>query len=305
MNRFLYILLVLSPALPGCGNDRCNTDTDCKMPQICIAGACVDMNQSDASIDSVFDLEVEGPQPDVITDDVGPEENIDVIEEDVEEEDIVEIIEEDFEEIELPPATIIWEDDFSDEPVEWEYQNGEWEVTGGEYVQGSETSFAEVWVPLVIPWEDFAFEVSLASTLRDTGAPRSVLGIMFRVQEISRNHYYMCGLDYNNDELLIVKYDQDMPPGYDDLCVSSGELSPALADDTLYKLQVVVSGTGITCRWIEGDVVWMELFTRDETYSAGSIGLFANKAAGRFDDVTVYDHRPPEWPAAETREICP
>jgi len=294
-------------ALSGwaCGNDACNKDTDCKMPQICIAGACALLGGTDAGTDFIVDPDAPSDEnePDFVeTPDIRPDEIVDPAEADMG-EDVVETVEEDVEEEELPPATVIWSDDFSDSPVRWEYQNGDWAVDGGEYVQNSINSFAESWVPGE-SWTDFAVEVSLMSVSRDTSAVKTVLGIMVRVQEISRNHYYLCGIDYKTNELTIVEYDQDVLPGYATLCAAA-DLAPALTDEVWYKLQAVVAGDLITCRWLEDDIARVQVSSRDDSYESGSIGLFAYNASGRFDNVIVYDHRPPEWPGALRRETCP
>jgi len=290
----------------ACGNDACNKDTDCKLPQICIAGVCALLNPMDGTTDFLVDIDAlpEQTDPDIVeTIDIQPDETVDPADVDAAEEEIEEVVEEDIEEEELPPATVIWSDDFSDAPVRWEYQNGDWSVEGGEYVQGSINSFAESWVPAE-SWTDLAVEVSLMSVSRDTSAVKNVLGIIVRVQQISRNKYYLCGIDYKTNELTIVEYDQDVLPGYATLCAAS-DLVPTLADDTWYKLQAVVAGDLITCRWLEGDTARVQISVRDDSYPSGSIGLFAYNASGRFDNVIVFDHRPPEWPTATRRETCP
>jgi hypothetical protein len=290
----------------ACGNDACNKDTDCKMPQICIAGTCAVLGGTDGAADFISDLDVSfdetGPE---VTDlpDIMPDEIRDPAETDAAEEDAAEMVEEDVEDIELPPATEIWSEDFSDPPVRWEYQNGDWAVEGGEYVQASINSFAESWVPAE-SWTDYAVEVSLMCAARDTSAVQNILGIMVRTQQISRNKYYRCAIDYKSNKLSIYKFDQDVSPGYEELC-AAGSLVPALADDVWYKLQAIVDGNLITCRWLEGDVAMAQVSARDDGYPSGSIGLFAHNASGRFDNVIVYDHRPPEWPTATRRESCP
>lgn len=290
----------------ACGNDACNKDTDCKLPQICVAGTCALLNAMDGTTDFFVDTDAlpEQTEPDPIeTIDIRPDETVDPADVDVQEEETEEVVEEDMEEEELPPATVIWSDDFSDAPVRWEYQNGDWSVEGGEYVQGSINSFAESWVPAE-SWTDLAVEVSLMSVSREVSAPQNILGIILRVQQISINKYYRCAIDYKTNVLNIVKYDQDSPPGYFSLCAAS-DLVPTLADDTWYKLQAVVSGDLITCRWLEGDTAQVQISVRDDSYPSGSIGLFAYNASGRFDNVIVFDHRPPEWPTAVRRETCP
>jgi hypothetical protein len=290
----------------GCGKDACNKDTDCKMPQICIAGACTIMGSTDAVTDLIIDMDVipDQTEPDLVDlPDIRPDEIVDPAETDMEEEDTADLVEEDVEDIELPPATEIWSEDFSDPPVRWEYQNGEWSVEGGEYVQASINSFGETWVPAE-SWTDFAVEVSLMCAGRDTSAVQNILGVMVRVQQIARNKYYRCAIDLKNNKLSLYKFDQDVLPGYEELCAAES-LEPTLADDVWYKLQVIVTGTSLTCRWLEGETAHAQVSAHDDSYPSGSIGLFAHNASGRFDNVIVYDHRPPEWPSAARRETCP
>jgi len=299
-------LTALGPC--GCGNKTCTRDTDCKMPRICLAGECQPMHAGDAVTDVELDGDVQADDasPDEIETPVDPRPDEPVDSPDTEGEAPHDIEPEDVEEEELPPATTIWSEDFSGGAARWQVQNGSWAATGGEYVQSSNNSFAESWVPPgepPPPFGDFAAEVTVVATSTDTTVTRASLGLIFRVQEIASNHYYLCGIDFNSNELVLVKYNQDVAPGYEDLCTAA-DLDPALEIETYYKLQVVATGSTLTCRWLSEDIAEVQIVASDDMYAEGSIGLFANKAAGRFDNIFVYDHRPPEWPTAVRRESC-
>jgi hypothetical protein len=305
----LVALAIAALNLSGCGNKSCNNDTDCKMPRICLAGECRLLYEADAVTDVELDgdVQTEDGTPDEIETpvDLRPDDPVDPS--DTEGEAPPDIGPEDVEEEELPPATIIWSEDFSGGAARWQVQNGSWAVVTGEYVQSSNTSFAESWVPPgepPPPFTNFAAEVDVVAISTDVAATRASLGLIFRVQAIDSNYYYLCGIDYNGNKLVIVKYDQDAPPGYFDLCVAE-TLEPSLEMETYYKLQVVASGSTLTCRWLSSaEEAQVQIVAGDDRYGEGSIGLFANRAAGRFDNIVVYDHRPPEWPTALRRESC-
>jgi hypothetical protein len=300
-------LAALGPC--GCGNKTCTTDTNCKMPLVCLAGECQPVHAGDAVTDSEFDGDVQAEDgvPDEIDAPFDPRPDEPVDSPDTEGEAPHDIEPEDVEEEELPPATILWSEDFAGGAARWQIQSGSWSATGGEYVQSSNNSFAESWVPLggepPPPFGDFAAEVDVVATSTDTTVTRATLGLIFRVQQIERNYYYLCGIDFNGHKLVLVKYDQDVTPGYEDLCVAEA-LEPTPELETYYKLQVVAAGSTLTCRWLSEDVAEVQIVASDDQYVEGSIGLFANKVAGRFDNIVVYDHRPPEWPTAARRESC-
>ena len=302
-------LAIAAPSLYGCGNKSCTEDTECKMPRICLAGECRLLHAVDAVTDVEFDgdVQTEDAASDEIETPVDPRPDEPVDSPDTEGEVPPDIEPEDVEEEELPPATIIWSEDFADGAARWQVQSGSWAVVTGEYVQSVNTSFAESWVPIggdpPEPFTDFAAEVDVVAISTDVAAPRATLGLIFRVQQIERNYYYLCGIDYNSNKLVLVKYNQDVTPGYEDLCTAE-DLDPVLEVETYYKLQVVATGSTLTCRWLSEDVAQVQIVASDDMYTEGSIGLFANRAAGRFDNIVVYDHRPPEWPTALRRESC-
>jgi len=123
------------------------------------------------------------------------------------------------------PAVLLWGEPFDEPPVRWERQNGDWEWMDGIYCQNNFNSFAESWVPAET-WEDLAVEVSFRLHDADVSAVKNVMGAMYRVQQISRNKYYLCGLDFISRTLSIVKYDQDVLPGYATLCELPLDRSP-------------------------------------------------------------------------------
>ena len=298
----LFLLPVFPAVFSCCADEKCTQDTDCVLPEICVNGVCVLKDQPDVIMDAPFDLDV--TWEDIITETFDP--LIDIIPEfelEAADPDIADVVEEEPEE-DLPPATLLWEDHFTEGDVlRWESQQGEWAAAGGEYVQTA-LMFAESWVPAE-SWEDMAIEVSIVVDERDPPNPRSLLGVLFRVQGINpENKYYLCGLDYNKSELILVKYNSDEPPGYFNLCAAE-DLSPAPAVDIPYKLQAEARGTRLTCRWVDGEgVAQAQIRVHDETYTGGSIGLLSHNAAGRFDDVIVYDHSPAPWGPAIRSESC-
>ena len=299
----LLLLPVFFAVFSGCADEKCTRDTDCVLPEICVSGVCVLKDRPDVIMDAPFDLDM--TQEDFITEtldpaiDVIPEFDFEAADPDFTDPDIVDVVEE-----ELPPATILWEDHFTEGDVlRWESHQGDWEAAGGEYAQTA-LMFAESWAPAE-SWEDMAVEVAIVVDERDPPNPRSLMGVLLRVQGINpENKYYLCGLDYNKSELVLVKYNSEEPPGYFNLCAAE-DLSPAPVVDTPYKLQAEARGTRLTCRWVDGEgVVRAQIRVHDETYTAGSVGLLAHNAAGRFDDVIVYDHSPAGWGAAIRSESC-
>ena len=62
MVRFILSLACLLFLAPwGCGSKACNKDTDCKMPQVCLAGSCVNTYALDSSTDGgEFDIPPDG-----------------------------------------------------------------------------------------------------------------------------------------------------------------------------------------------------------------------------------------------------
>ncbi|MFH1435507.1 MAG: dickkopf-related protein [Pseudomonadota bacterium] len=298
----LLLLAVFLAVFSGCADEKCTRDTDCVLPEICVNGACVLKDRPDVIMDAPFDLDMAGE--DFITETFDP--SIDVIAEfelDAADPDIADVSEEEPEE-ELPPATVLWEDHFTEgEVLRWESQQGDWEAAGGEYAQTA-LMFAESWVPAE-SWEAVAVEVSIVVDERDPPNPRSLMGVLLRVQGINpENKYYLCGLDYNKSELVLIKYNSEEPPGYFNLCAAE-ELSPAPAVGASYSLQAEARGARLTCRWVDAEgVAQAQIRVHDETYTAGSVGLLAHNAAGRFDDVIVYDHSPAQWGPAIRSESC-
>jgi hypothetical protein len=297
------LFIVLATCAQGCGSGSCNQDTDCKFPQICVFGTCTDKYPPpDAAPDTPYDFsDWQETPPDPVETDF--EVKYDVTDEGPGEIDL-EVVEEDVEEEELPPATVLWSEDFSAAPTRWTTQFGSWSVNGGgEYEQSSSSIYAEAWVETE-SWDNFAVEASVIADSFDATFTRPAFGILFRVQGIETNHYYLCGIDFKSNKLLLVSYNQDVPPGYSDLCIYEN-LDPALVTGTWYNLQAVVDNTSLTCRWVVEGEAKVQISAQDATYDSGSIGLLANHVAGRFDNVTVYDHRPPEWPRAAIRNACP
>lgn len=203
------------------------------------------------------------------------------------------------------PAVLMWEDQFPEDSVRWEYQNGEWDVGEGMYCQSSINSFAESWVPAEA-WTDFALEASVQFLDSDRSAVKNVMGIMFRVEQISRNEYYLCGLDFKTRILSIVKYDQDVMPGYFTLCEMAPD-HPLPEAGSWFTLQAVARGSYLACRWVSGEgLALAEIAVYDSQYREGSIGLFAYNAAGCFDDVLVWSRPPDIWPyPANESASCP
>jgi hypothetical protein len=188
---------------------------------------------------------------------------------------------------------------FDEPPARWEHQNGEWEWIDGTYCQNAINAFGESWVPEET-WVDFGVEVSFKATDADFSSVQNVMAIMFRVQQISRNKYYRCGLDFNtrtlSQSLKIYKFDQDVSPGYTQLCELELEHSvPEL--DRWYTLQAAARGPYLSCRWVseEGEAL-AEVTASDSQYEQGSIGLFAHNIAGCFDNVLVWSRPPDTWP---------
>ncbi len=288
----------------GCGQSSCKQDTDCKIPLICIAGTCTN-KYTDGNID--VRIEPDGavnnePAADTSDPDYGAE--IEAQEPQMESEDSA--IFEDSEE-ELPPATIIWSENFSEGATRWEVQQGAWQVVDGQYQQ-SDNVFSEAWVPTE-SWTDYAAEVSIIVNEYDSAWPLAVMGLMFRVVEINPNNkYYLCGADFDNNKLILMRYDQISGPGYYELCELSS-IDPPLAVQEIYRLQVVARGFELKCRLASGDgvstIAQVSATDNQSLYPGGSIGLFAYRISGRFDDVTVYDHQPPQWPAPQTQITCP
>jgi hypothetical protein len=299
------VFIVLAACAPGCGSGSCNQDTDCKFPQICVLGTCADKYPPpDAAPDTPYDFgDWQETPPDPV------ESDIEIIHDSTDEspgEAEMEVVEEDVEEEELPPATVLWSEDFSEDPIQWQYQQGNWQVVGGEYQQSTDM-MSESWVPAE-SWTDYAAEVSIVADSIDTTAPRAVVGMLFRVDSIDPSNYYLCGMDFNQNVVILLRYDA-IAPGYHSLCISPA-IDPAPQwgpTAPWYKIQVVALGSRLTCRLASesGDPAIAEVSASDEAYTSGSIGVFTNKASGRFDDVIVYDHRPPEWPRAANRLACP
>lgn len=220
---------------------------------------------------------------------------------DIPEDPAIEDIVEDLPEEEPPPAAVLWSDDYEDADIEWMYQRGDWTLADGKLVQSTDM-MSELWYP-GHTWNDAAVEVSVMADEADTAAPRAVAGLLFRVQSIDPNSYYLCELDFNGSVLVLLRYDSEAP-GYHTLCTSS-VVSPAASTGTWYKIQVVMNGTSLTCRWVWGGAALVEISVHDDIFASGAVGLFTNKASAEFDDLVVWDRRPDDWPVADSIEDCP
>jgi len=294
--------------LLSCGNGKCNKDTDCKIPMVCVLGECV---AKYPPIDAPVDIsENVVSEDEIITPENHGDDSFLVEEEPKEQEE--DLIEEDFEEEELQEASILWSEDFSTDPVRWQWQQGNWQVQGGQFSQNL-FNLSEAWVPDSL-WGDFAAEVSVvADVVNDIPSGRAAMGILFRVQSIDPNSYYLCEADFKNSVLVLLRYDS-VAPGYHTICISE-TIAPSLqsgSGNIWYRIQVIARETRLGCRVTgpEGsaEIVTIEIAGSDNSdtpYLRGGIGLFTNNVQGRFDNLIVYDRRPPEWPFPTGEKSCP
>jgi hypothetical protein len=132
------------------------------------------------------------------------------------------------------------------------------------------------------------------------------MALLFRVQGISRNKYYRCGLDFKNHILAVYEFDQDVLPGYRRLCDLPLEHA-VLEMDQWYTLQAAARGSLLVCRLVSGEgEALAEVTAYDDQYDSGSIGLFAHNIAGCFDNVFVWTRPPDTWPyPAPESAACP
>ncbi|MTQ96519.1 DUF1080 domain-containing protein [Pseudoflavonifractor sp. BIOML-A16] len=167
---------------------------------------------------------------------------------------------------------VLFRDDFNDGSADgWEPVSGEWSVVDGAYVQsnikdGHQTFAGDM------SWTDYEFEVKV--TPADTSKN---IAVMLNGRAKDANDRYIGS--YNNGTLSI----NCRISGKDKDGKALVSKPYAMELGAAYTMKMVFRGDQIEL-WINGV---KELEVRDDTYSAGRIGLVTFNTSAKFDDVVV------------------
>ena len=154
----------------------------------------------------------------------------------------------------------------------WSPQSGNWTISGGELYQNFTGSNY-----IILTSDGAVGNTTIDAKVYASGGTYHSAYFVFRYQDA--NNYYLFGIRTDADKVRTARISGGS-------FIQTGVYSTSLADNTWYHLRVVVEGTRIR-GYFNCDLV---LDINDGAmWSTGRVGMTTRRAAGRFDDVKIFN----------------